>query len=304
VLNDVAPSAAERTHLKSAVEHGAGLLAVMGESAVWPTDAGALLPGVPGAIVDRATSRAGVLATADSSHPAFEPFRAPRSGDFASASFFRYRAFAVSDTASALARFDDGAVALAEHRLGRGRVAVWTSTIDTYWNDLALKPVFLPFIHRLVAHLGQYVEPPAWKIVGQVVEPTTVPGVGAAPNAASTTLVALTPSGEQVRPDAGGPGAVELTEQGFYELRDADRDWSAVIAVNRDVGESDLSSMDPSEVTAALAGGVQVETAGPQPLTPEEQERRLDLWWYLLLTALAVLAAETVMSNRLSKAGA
>jgi hypothetical protein len=302
VLNDVVPPAAERRHLTTAVENGAGVLAILGEGAAWP-EAGSLLPGLPGAIVDREVSRAAVLAATDSSHPAFEPFRAARSGDFASASFFRYRAFTPGDSARTLARFDDGAVALAEHRVGRGRVAVWTSTMDTYWNDLALRPVFLPFVHRLVAHLGQYVEPAAWMTVGQVVDPTTIPGVGPAPTEGSRAIVALTPFGEQVRQNTGEPGAVELTVQGFYELRDPERGWSAALAVNRDVAESDLASLDPGEVTAALAGGAAAETAADAPpLTPAEQERRLDLWWYLLLAALALLAAETIVSNRLSRA--
>ena len=37
-----------------------------------------------------------------------------------------------------------------------GRVLVWTSTLDVTWNDLALKPVFLPFIHRVGATLAAY----------------------------------------------------------------------------------------------------------------------------------------------------
>ena len=38
--------------------------------------------------------------------------------------------------------------ALVERRVGTGRVLVWGSTLDTYWNDLPLQPVFLPFVHR------------------------------------------------------------------------------------------------------------------------------------------------------------
>jgi hypothetical protein len=34
----------------------------------------------------------------------------------------------------------------------------------------------------------------------------------------------------------------------------------------------------------------------------DEPERRQDGWWFLLLVALAVLATETALSNRLSEA--
>ena len=69
-----------------------------------------------------------------------------------------------------LARFDDGAVAAAERRIGGGRVIVWTSTLDDSWTDLALKPVFLPLVHQLVRYLAQYEQPPSWLTVGQVVD--------------------------------------------------------------------------------------------------------------------------------------
>ena len=171
ILNDVVPSASELTRLRSAVERGAGLLVIAGERADWSGVTTDLLPGMPTTIVDRAASRAGLLATIELDHALFEPFRTPRSGQFSSARFFRYRSLALTETAEIIARFDDGAAALAEHRLGQGRAVVWASTLNTLWNDLAIKPLFLPFAHRLVTHLAQHVEPPAWMTVGQVVDP-------------------------------------------------------------------------------------------------------------------------------------
>ena len=70
-------------------------------------------------------------------HPVFEPFRAPRSGDFSAARFYGYRAVTLQPGASVLARFDDGAPALIERRAGAGRVLVWASSLDLQWNDLA-----------------------------------------------------------------------------------------------------------------------------------------------------------------------
>ena len=72
---------------------------------------------------------------------------------------------------STLARFDDGQPALLERRIGTGRVLMWTSTLDTAWTDLALKPVFVPFVHRIVRYLGAYREPRPWRTVGDVVDP-------------------------------------------------------------------------------------------------------------------------------------
>ena len=39
---------------------------------------------------------------------------------------------------------------------GSGNVVLWTSTLDNYWNDLALKPVYLPLVHQVMRHLATY----------------------------------------------------------------------------------------------------------------------------------------------------
>ena len=47
---------------------------------------------------------------------------------------------------------------------------------------------------------------------------------------------------------------MELTEQGFYELRARDKDV-VVVAANVDPAEGDLTPMDPKEIAAAAVGG-------------------------------------------------
>ena len=44
-----------------------------------------------------------------------------------------------------------------------------------------------------------------------------------------------------------------------------------------------------------------VPVAQSQEMTREESERRQSLWWYLLMAGLLLLAAETVISNQLSR---
>src|SRR4029079_9996874 len=132
---------------------GGGLLVVLGEHAVWGTDSNDLLPGVPGNIVDR-PGRGGSLAELYYSHPILELFKAPRSGNLTTARFFRYRAITMkpepagdkegeqAPSRRVVARLDCSAVAMAERRIGSGNVLLWASTLDNYWNDLALKPVY------------------------------------------------------------------------------------------------------------------------------------------------------------------
>ena len=94
-----------------------------------------------------------------------------------------------------IARFDDGGAALLEKKIGNGRVLMWTTTVDLFWNDFALKPVYLPFLHRAVRYLAAYREPKPWRTVGEVVEPSSYTQVR---NAAEVPRVVLTPKGERV----------------------------------------------------------------------------------------------------------
>ena len=288
VLNDVSfPAAVSNGVLSRFVEHVPGLT-VLGEHSTWPATEAALLPGKLGGIVDPPGGRSASLGFLNYSHPIFEVFKAPRSGDFSGAHVFRYRALDISapgTDARVLARFDDGGVAAAEKRIGSGRVIAWTSTVDDSWNDLALKPVFLPLVHQMVRYLARYDEPSAWHTVGQALD---VSGRAAGQG----DRVVLTPAGQRV-PLSGrdAPRFVELNEQGFYEIRPTGARVGRpfTVAVNLDPAESDLSSMDPRELVAATAP------------TPADAERRQAIWWYFLLAGISLLVAETILSNRLSR---
>jgi hypothetical protein len=252
--------------------------------------------------VDKSTGSAARLGALEYGHPVFEIFRAPRTGDFSSARFYGYRAVTPAQGAHILARFDDGAAALVERKVGAGRVMLWTSTLDLSWNDLAVKPVYLPFVHRVVRHLGGYREPEPWRTVGEVVE-TLSAGGGSAPAAADISRVVITPAGQRVTLDEEGPDVLELLEQGFYEVRTTQKDDTitpVVLASNVDLKESDLTGMDPQEVTAAAMGRASGASAAESGIAPSDQaqESAQRVWWYLLFAGVLLLAAETVVANR------
>ena len=309
VLNDVAPPAGESGRaLHAAVNRGAGLLLVLGEHAAWPEGAPDLLPGILGATADRLDNRGGTLGFVDLTHPVFEVFRTPRSGDLTAARVFRYRQLAVSG--GVLARYDDGGVAVAERRVGRGRVVAWSSTLDAHWNDLVLKPVFVPFLHQAVRYLAWHVERRAWQTAGEatgaeVMVPRAAGPDGRAAPRQQDQRVALSPSGARV-PVPGGEGrqAFLPNEQGFYEFRSA-ADPSAppaVVAVNVDPGESNLEALDPAELSNAVTAGTRAAATGAAaPLMPEDRERRQAIWWYVLAVGVLALAGEGLLASHLSR---
>ena len=311
VLNDAPlPGGRAGQRIREFVENGGGLLVVLGERngpQTWPANVVDLLPGVVGARVD--LDRGPItMSTMEYGNPVFDVFSAPRSGDFSAAKFFRYRDLTVDDPQSVLARYSDGQIALAEKRFGDGIVLVWTSTADTYWNDLALQPVFLPFVHRMMRYLAGYEEVRPFFMVGETLKLTRE-----SPDKSIQALmdeggdlVVQAPSGNRTIVQAGaGEQVVELTEQGFYEIRQVDggKIPPAFVAVNIDPSESDLAKLDIEEFLGAVTpmGDEGSVGARARKLTVEEREYRQQLWWYLLIAAMLMLAAETAISNRLSR---
>jgi hypothetical protein len=312
ILNDTA-ALSSGDILKPFVAQGGGLFVILGERSNWGTDSNDLLPGVPGNVIDR-TGRGGALAEFDHSHPILEIFKAPRSGNLSTARFFRYRAIAIkpdppgdkegepTPTRRVIARFDDGSVAMAERRIGSGHVVLWASTLDNYWNDFALKTVYLPFVHEVIRHLATYEEPAPWFTIGEVIDPGHLlrsSGVGLQ---SGTGAMVLTPSGQRIE-QSGTPTPVQLDQHGFYEVRGRSNQSGTVsIAANLDTAESDLAMLDVQELSAALAGrpgSASAAVADAATITPEDQERRQNFWWYLLVAGLVLLGLETAISNRM-----
>jgi hypothetical protein len=296
VLNDVSVSAGLARRLAKYVEQGGGVFVAAGPRASWPQDVD-LLPAAIGNPVDRTRGDSGRIGSLEYAHPVFEPFRAPRSGDFSAVPVYGYRHLTAAKDAQVLARFDGGSPAVAERRSGSGRVLIWGSTLDVTWTDLPQKSVFLPFVHRVVRHLAGYTEPQPWVTVGQVLD------ASAAPRGTSTQRVVLTPSGRRLPIEDEGSDVVELAEQGFYELRGDGNQNVTVVAVNVDPAEADLTPIEPKEIVAAATGGAGGEGSQPNavPLTPEAKEKNQRLWWYLLVAGILLLGVDTLVSNRMAK---
>jgi len=319
-LNDVQIDGGSAERIRAFVEAGGGVLIALGQDGGWPASAADMLPGSVGPMEDRIQGRGGRLGYLDYEHPVFEVFAGPRSGDFTGARFYRSRSLEPSDSAAVLARFDDGSVALAELRVGRGKVLLWTTSLDAFWNDLALQPVYLPFIHRLTEYLGGRAESVPWFVAGQVVDladPDALEMAGLVSSEAAGLVegldqVALSPEGGNTALPAGdGPRYLPLEEHGFYTVRQpgSNPDRPFVMAVNVDLEESNLTRIDEDEL--ALQIEVSSTTSGTGPtfgqaveLVREDQERRQQLWRWLLLAALGLFMAETAMSNWVSRKSA
>jgi hypothetical protein len=314
ILNDVPVGDAAAAKLVTFVEGGGGVLLAAGPRASWPASRGEWLPASLGPPVDRTRGTPARLSGMDFGHVVFEPFRAPRSGDFSTTRFYGYRGLGAAKGATVLARFDTGEPALVERTAGRGRVVLFASTLDLTWNDLALKPMFLPFVHQLGRHLSGFREQPAWLTIGQVLDIDAAEVAAGATSGARARAAAgrtvLSPAGQrrELAPPAEGAtatAALELTEQGFYDIRGGGRDAGPVIvaASNVSLAESNLERMDPQELVAAVSGNDPAGSTGGQDVLPDEaQELSQRVWWYLLFAGILLLIAETALAHRYSRA--
>jgi hypothetical protein len=224
-------------------------------------------------------------------HPVFEVFR---DGAAPSARVYGYLRGEPREGASVLASFEDGSPALAEAGLPNGgRVLLFTSTLGMGWSDLPLSPAYLPLVQQMVRYLGER-EVTAWHRLGQAFAVAQDAG-GRAPAVDSPAGARLKAGGRT----AAGDMLVEGREPGFYRVR-----YSAgheFVAVNVDGREGDFSKLNEEEFLASFTGGDpsarRAAEAGERE-SVAETEARQRVWWPLLLVALLLLAAESVLARR------
>jgi len=267
------------------VRGGGGLFIALGARGSLPRE---LADGVGAGteIVERPESGASIAVT-DAAHPLFAGWGR---ADLGTSRAWRYRRLARAT--SALARYDDGAAALVEARLGAGRVLIWTADFGDRWSDLPLSPAFVPLIHGAVRQLARFTPPPESRRVGAVVELDPAP---------SATIVVEEPGGRHQALRAGTPARLVLADRGFYAVRRADgREGEPVLAANVPPSEADPARVVPEQVALALVSdstGPRVAQAG---LTdPSDRERGQRIWWYILAAVLVLFAVESAVAHRM-----
>jgi hypothetical protein len=240
------------------------------------------------------------LQRAERAHAVLAPLSGPHADDaLKAARFGRYLLFrpTAEGTHQVLLRFEGGAPALIEGRLGEGRILVFASSIDRDWNDLPIQPAFLPLMQQAARYLAraplEEAEPPL--TVGQRHD------IGLT-NGDSRVEVAM-PSGSRRLFDkervAGRRllGFTETEEPGVYQVSVAGADGvmrprpAATFVVTLDPAESDPTPLVKERIAALKAGGG--ATAGARA-----PKRRVELWHALGAALLLLLLGEALLLRR------
>jgi SAM-dependent methyltransferase len=244
------------------------------------------------------------------SRPPLEIFSDSRQGDLTLSLFTQFVSLNVppSHQEAVLARFDSGDPALVEYALGRGRVILWPTTLDSEWNDMPLRPLYLPFWAEVIDYLeSTSLVSPNYE-VGQPVELTVdfsreVKEI--------TTIEVIRPDGKidsiEVDPLRGSFRTIytETWEPGFYRLHyPADAGirnaFPAVFAVNLSPEESDLHRVNREELELYLTGWNlrQIEDTSRTRYLLAGARFGRPLWDILLLLLFIGLIVETLYANR------
>jgi hypothetical protein len=307
IMNDVAiPPGTLADALADFVAAGGGLLVIAAAAPQqnWPTF---LLPGRPGRIVESKQASAFSVAGFETGHPLTIGLGTRNTADLSRARVFNYRDLQAGADDRVVARYNDGGAALLERQLGQGRVQVLTTTLDTFWNDIALQPVFLPFLHQDLRYLSAFESYSNQAEIGSIIDvmryARALTGVDAVVAAETRgPLLIESPQSAEIRVNRQSP-LLTLAQPGFYQVHNATRAGAEVtLAANVDPHEANQQTLDLErfvrEIMAA-ADPVATDTVlnNRQAAAYEQQQQ---LAYAILLAALALMLIEALCANWIS----
>jgi len=239
------------------------------------------------------------LAEADWQAPLLNPFDARDADGFARIQFHRvWTVTEPSEAARVLMRFNDGTPALAQQRIGRGRMIQANFSPALPDSDLGKYGAFVALTQRLAAFLRPEASPSRVGIVGRSLT-FELDETEAAPMEA---LRIIDPNGDPLPASAYARSSADSVvsinhprRPGFYEAVAGDtRVHVAAANVHRD--ESDLRRMSADNVKRRLSASgavAQVDAAGDRGAL--DAERGTPLWGWFLLAAMGVFAVELAL---------
>ncbi len=190
-----------------------------------------------------------------------------------------------------IARLSDNSPLLVEKRIGEGRVLSFASTLDNLSNDLPTSKLFVPFIEQASHYLGNIEDRSSNYRAGAYLDLR----IGKAQTGAAEVLG---PSGERVLTlaEAAKAQGVTLSSEGFYDVRRPSGQHE-LAAVNPDRKESSLEPISPETIQLwqNTGGSTGTNASGD---APKQVPQTVDLWWYVMILALILAIAESLIGNR------
>src|SRR5262245_32491723 len=185
------------------------------------------------------------MTTYDQNHGIFKPFKTSTRVALNSAQFFAYTNVEAKPNAVVLAKYEDGSPVIVESSNDDHGLIVFNSTVDSRWNDLPLKPSFLPLFHEMVRYLTRYNESRGWYVLGEA-----IPVTAGLENAAAAVI---DPKNERKALGTLAAGQTKFFTPelpGYHEIRVGPD--TRMVAVNPAASEGNLDSMPPEDLLASV----------------------------------------------------
>lgn len=244
-----------------------------------------------------ANIRATRFASIDYRSPLFQAFSMPGGQSIQSARVFSYLLLEpnAESSATVLASYADGGPAVVEKSYGRGRVLLWTTTIDSDWTDLPIRTAYVPLVHRTLRYLAQRGASDAR--ASEVGASLSFDMSGLQADAlkleqrdGARLLIDIEDDVARATPTTPGVYHATLVQDG-EDLRAPSYD----VALNVPVDEAPYRAVDasvPKAWTAAASEGA------PRSDLADTDENRQRIWPTLLLVALLLLYLESLLGVR------
>jgi hypothetical protein len=306
LLNVPAPNKEDAERLNAFVDAGGGLFVSMGDRVdpdAYNSRLGPLLPRALRLVrtsVERedpdAETKSAKLAQVQVEHPLFSPFTGRAEEGLIGARFYRYMLLEADSPAApgasqVLATYEDGAPAVAVARRGKGRVAIFTSTVDRDWSDFAIRTSFLPLMQRFAAYLTGSLEERVEQRV-RVGESVTL-----RPEGGQAVTAIRAPDGTELPVKAQQDGSLvagPMVEPGLHAVLGAEgKPLQALdFPVTLDPAESDLTRL-PAETLTAYFGEETVKASSSDAERP-----KVPLWTWLIVAACAAFFLEGTLLRK------
>jgi hypothetical protein len=238
-------------------------------------------------------SRDGRIRYFYSEHPLFAPFRSQQFGNLLDVSVEHYRPLKSAQGVPLM--FAHSGEPIVMDVPAKGPLVIFGFSLDRRDTNWPIHTSFIPFLDLSLRHVRP--QPPTVE--------SFVPGEACTwhvPEGRNVTNVVLRTDSEVLRTEVQQGQAKFVVPQipGLYALHyDGASEPAAMLQVNPSPAESDLTYTDPKETLAGWQVPQQVKSppreqlAAIAPLS-EASILRQQIWWWLLLSGLMALAAESV----------
>lgn len=184
---------------------------------------------------------------------------------------------------------------LVEHRVGNGRLLLFTSSVEEAWSDFSFKGIFAPLLYRSVVYVAQSRD----NLLETATVGSELTNILRMP---AEELTVELPTGEELKTPVQVLGqnyqvrVTETAEPGFYQLRDRGQALH-IWAVNFNAVE--LSTPPIAEETLAAAAGLsslaELSTEGDVRAQIEAARYGSELWQAFLIAALIAMVIEMLL---------